>query len=163
MTCGNNCGCYLCLELKGCEKSLKNLKSFGDNFILKADNNVAKKFTFFGMEIDFSKDQFEKFSTMGAKKMSKHKSVIYINDVEKKEEDDMPIISVSEKIDEEMSVYSVDNSKVINVVFKNTFGYASQIINELHICDDDYFSDDLDDFPLGMEADMIRQYLENRR
>lgn len=196
MTCDENCLCLVCLQLSGCEKNLlKNDNK--DNFILaKSDNSnkndniinsdcEPKVFTYFGMEIDFANNNFEKFSTIGKPteipddllenlsqecktceiNENKHKSVIYVNtdDNNTKMIDANSNIVISEKIDEHMSLDTVENSHFINVVFKQTFSLASQIINEIHMCGNEYYSDESDDFPLGMEADLLRQYMEDKR
>lgn len=114
---------------------------------------------------------FEKFSTLDKTERpepentpeNRHKSVIYVNDDGKEDAGGKSTIEVSEQIDEHMSFHSIENSNVITVIFKNTFGFASQIINEVHMCGYEYYSDESDDFPLGMEADMFRQYMEKRR
>ncbi|XP_063912415.1 ankyrin repeat and BTB/POZ domain-containing protein 2 isoform X1 [Zophobas morio] len=95
---------------------------------------------------------------------NKHKSVIYVNDDLKSDErvEDNPRITIKEKIDEYMCLDSIENSHVINVIFKNTFSLASQIIEDVRTCNE-YYSDCSDDFPLGMEADMLKYYLEQRR
>nr|XP_015834554.1 PREDICTED: ankyrin repeat and BTB/POZ domain-containing protein 2 [Tribolium castaneum] len=61
-----------------------------------------------------------------------------------------------------MTLDSIENSHVINVIFKNTFSLASQILEDVRTCNE-YYSDCSDDFPLGMEADMLKYYLEQRR
>lgn len=196
MTCDENCSCLVCLQLSGCEKNLKN--DLKENFILtKSDANKTratcklisdsepKVFTYFGMEIDFANNNFEKFSTIGKPteipddllenlepqcktceiNENKHKSVIYVNDGNNSSKmiDANSNIVISEKIDEYMSLDTIENSSIINVVFKETFSLASQIINEIHMCGNEYYSDESDDFPLGMEADLFRQYLEDKR
>lgn len=179
MTCEENCACILCLQLKGCERKLKTLSNDSANFILTKpsekfpklnekipDDDEPKKLMFFGMDADF-----EKFSTLDKTERpepentpeNRHKSVIYVNDDGKEDAGGKSTIEVSEQIDEHMSFHSIENSNVITVIFKNTFGFASQIINEVHMCGYEYYSDESDDFPLGMEADMFRQYMEKRR
>lgn len=180
MTCEENCTCILCLQLKGSEKKLRTFSNSSDNFILSkpidfpklnekiSDEDEPKRLTFFGMDADF-----EKFSTLEKTENTlpdtenptdnRHKSVIYVNDDGKENAGDNSTIEVSEQIDEQMSFHSIENSNVINVIFKNTFAFASQIINEVHMCGYEYYSDESDDFPLGMEADMFRQYMDKRR
>lgn len=155
--------------------------------------NGGKKFTFFGMEVDLEQQAFEKFSTIGKtnrrkaknsnmKKFedkidknnndqptTKHKSVIYINDSEKSNANALETaeetagIKITEKIDKDFILEYLEHCKVINVIYKNTFGYACQLIDEITICAYEFYEDDGDDFPLGMEADMIYQYLSRKR
>ncbi|RZC39551.1 ankyrin repeat and BTB/POZ domain-containing protein 2, partial [Asbolus verrucosus] len=96
---------------------------------------------------------------------NKHKSVIYVNDDLKggaTNVDDNSRITITEKIDEYMTLDSIENSQIINVIFKNTFSLASQIIDDVRTCNE-YYSDSSDDFPLGMEADLLKHYMEQRR
>ncbi|KAL3267211.1 hypothetical protein HHI36_011347 [Cryptolaemus montrouzieri] len=161
--------------------------------LTKPDKNLnelrmgnGKKYTFFGMQIE---GDFEKFSTIEAKntnrsecdlkdeqsehnektetcsdKDHKHKSVIYVNDSNTDSaKDSNEDIMKNEYIDEWMSLVSREKSTEINVVFKNTFSLASQIINEVHSGDvHQTENEEEDDFPLGMEADLLDHYLKKR-
>lgn len=172
MGCDEFCNCILCLELKSCDKA--NLSSDNtDNFILTKPENVefrdSTKYTFFGMEKDPwlnenpPKEEEDKNEENCKITENKHKSVIYVNDDLKTESiEDTSRITIKEIIDEYMSLDSLENSHVINVIFKNTFSLASQIIEDVRTCNE-YYSDSSDDFPLGMEADMLKYYLEQRR
>lgn len=173
MGCDEFCKCLLCLELKGCEPNLKTENT--ENFILAKPENECRdltKYTFFGMDSNswFDNSHKEvKVSTPNTENCelieSKHKSVIYVNDDLKLGSDaveDNPRITIKEQIDEYMSLDSIENSHVINVIFKNTFSLASQIIEDVRTCNE-YYSDTCDDFPLGMEADMLEYYLEQKR
>ncbi|KAK9885615.1 hypothetical protein WA026_012379 [Henosepilachna vigintioctopunctata] len=95
---------------------------------------------------------------------NKHKSVIYVNDSTTNiDEESREDIMKNELIDEWMSLCSRENSSEIHVVFKNTFSLASQIINEIHSSNVLHENNnDGDDFPLGMEADLLKYYLKDR-
>jgi hypothetical protein len=181
MGCDEFCKCLLCLELKGCETNLKSDNS--DNFILtksEAINNDCfepTKYTFFGMEPNtwFNNNEGEdenqnkvaevSCAQNGEPTENKHKSVIYVNDDLQHDAtsvEDSARITIKEKIDELMTLDSIENSHVINVIFKNTFSWASQIIDDVRTCNE-YYSDSSDDFPLGMEADLLKYYLEQKR
>lgn len=161
--------------------------SFGGACIKSEDINFkkcsSKKFTFFGMEVDLENGDFEKFSTVGksnrrkAKKKNhqvneidnvKHKSVIYVNNIGDSTSNDCKedlCIKSTEKIDNELwlEFVDLDQCKVLNVIYKRTFAYACQLIDEISINSYEFYPDDDDDFPLGMEADRIFQYLKEQR
>lgn len=174
----------LCLELKGCEKRLDKSEQ-SENFILcKSNLEKPKKLTFFGMVNEqncFSNIQYNKSNSDKEKPdknvndavfirdenltESRHKSVIYvgnstlktINDENEKQPSNktFPKIVSKEVLDEHMSLVSTENSKIVTVVFNDTFSYATQIVNELTSPCDIYWSDTEDDLPLGMEAEYL--------
>lgn len=179
MFCDENCTCFLCRELSGCEERLENGKIVPDNFILsKSTANVfdLTKYTYFGMATETvqNADDDSSIPTIQEENKSeiksdlpeiKHKSVIYID--ENDENNNVSIsnnanVVMNEKVDEYMSLDSLQDSNVVNVVFKNTFSFASQIVNDVYT--PETWSDiDSDDFPLGMEADYFnRLYFERR-
>lgn len=151
----------------------------------------GKRYTFFGMQVEGDFEKFStlgkseikndeiKDSLCGEKVIQKpedktddhsnqmshkHKSVIYVNDgASTSVEDAIEEITKNEYIDEWMSLCSRENSTEINVIFKNTFSLASQIINEVHstslIPTDE---ENEDDFPLGMEAELLKHYMKDR-
>lgn len=93
----------------------------------------------------------------------RHKSVIYVGNSTLKTTDNTTqsankcsskIVS-KEVLDDRMSLVSTENSKIVTVVFHETFSYATQIVNELTSACDNYRSDAEDDFPLGMEAEYL--------
>lgn len=166
MTCDENCSCFLCRELHGCEGRIENGKGAPENFILsKSKANVfdLTKYTFFGMVND-SKCAEAAANENGIEAKSekaevKHKSVIYIDKAdENNNESDVQNSNapVNEKVDEFMSLDSIQDTSVVNVVFKNTFSFATQIVNDVFT--PETWSDvDSDDFPLGMEADYFNK------
>lgn len=176
MFCDENCTCFLCRELSGCEEQLENGKIIPDNFILsKSTANVfdLTKYTFFGMVNEAAQNADDVSSIREENKSEikkdvpeiKHKSVIYID--ENDENNNVSTsknanVLVNEKVDEYMSLDSLQDSNVVNVVFKNTFSFASQIVNDIYT--PETWSDiDSDDFPLGIEADYFnRMYFERR-
>lgn len=166
MTCDENCTCFLCRELSGCEERIENGKCVPDNFILsKSKANVfdLTKYTFFGMVNDSKKNNGtcneNEFETKSEKPEIKHKSVIYIdksdennNNADSKNSN----VLTNEKVDEYMSLDSTQDTNIVNVVFKNTFSYATQIVNDVFT--PETWSDvDSDDFPLGIEADYFNK------
>lgn len=179
MPCSQFCTCLLCRELKGCEKDITPV-IHSDNFILSKPPNKPpikecfdnKKYTFFGMDLPVLSDLPQLTSEVQKKSKdevaieNKHKSVIYVNNENVNQDNcndtKITTIKIEEKIDEFMSLDAVENSDVINVVFKNTFSLASQILEDVRTCND-YFSDSPDEFPLGMEADLLCQYMEQQR
>lgn len=178
MVCDPHCSCILCLELNGCDNKLICDNDENNNFILapkKVDRvKDKKKFTFFGMEVDDNNNFKMKLNTEDQKidkkedvktpevPENKHRSVIYVNDNNKFIS---PEIKNSEIIDEQMSLEATESCDFINVIFKNTFSLATEIINEVEMCNDICygFDDDDDEFPLGMEADLMRQFMEKKR
>lgn len=166
MTCDENCKCFLCRELNGCEERIANGKYVPDNFILsKSKANVfdLTKYTFFGMvEDDKCTDAIHNennFDVKCEKAEIKHKSVIYIDKADENNNDanvKNSNSSVNEKVDEYMSLDSIQDSNVVNVVFKNTFSYATQIVNDI-ITPETWSDIDSDDFPLGIEADYFNK------
>lgn len=176
MSCDENCECYLCRELKGCEDGTGwNGKSVPDNFILtKSKANVfdLTKYTFFGMNEENNVNEnvktcnIEKDMTFNGKSEMlaevKHKSVIYIDKTDENNNNTDNTTNVqnscvmNEKVDEYLSLDSIEDSNVVNVIFKNTFSYATQIVNDVFT--PETWSDiDSDDFPLGMEADYFNK------
>lgn len=173
MLCKENCICSLCRQLKSFSETKAET---GDG--LKVRN--CRKLTFFGMELDLNQQEFEKFSTIGKKakrkvkrletgekilkkteQESRHKSVIYVNEAEKLPEQN---IKRTEKIDSDFTLELLEHCQVLNVISQSTFSYACQLFDEVTIGSYRFFADDLeDDFPLGMEADMISQYLSHKR
>lgn len=133
--------------------------------MLPIEENIQKierkRYTFFGMNDVQSLQKFFDENNNVAK--NRHKSIIYVNsgsnnaDVESDAE--MGGIVRSEVIDEWMSLNSVENSNVVTIVFKETFNYATQLVNEVMLSCRVYYEsddgDDVDDFPLGMEADYL--------
>lgn len=100
-----------------------------------------------------------------------HKSVVYIsgsirsNKINKRQDGQEHASEVFENIDESTFLTYFDENdnlnerNVINVVFKNSFENANQIIKDVTCANqfcDVFFSDD-DDFPLGMEADFLNR------
>lgn len=171
--CDKNCSCILCLELRGCEKQvIMSAMDCSTNFILRSNNENNKvksgqiNYTFFGMEDVKSLQKVIKEETDennnnndGLIVENKHKSIIYVNDNNStiSNDTDAQIIK-SEIIDEFMSLTAVENSRVITVVFKETFSYANQLVNEVMLsCQVYYDSADEDDFPLGMEAEYLNR------
>lgn len=188
LLCKENCICSLCRQLKSIsERKMPIASSSNDNFsfggVKSQINNSkkcgGKKFTFFGMEVDLENGDFEKFSTVGKsnrrrpkKKNSevdiKHKSVIYVNNIGDSISNDCKedlCIKRTEKVDNELwlEFVDLDQCKVLNVIYKLTFAYACQLIDEVSINSYEFYPDDDDDFPLGMEADRIFQYLKEQR
>lgn len=172
MRCLSNCSCMLCLELKDADKNVISSKEICDNFILTespalvkkyAENFENKKLYYFGMEetdlnIKFNEETSVKDEVEASQEDAKHKSVIYINDVDQNSETrsnvlgDSSKIVVSEILDEYMTLNRNDCNNVINVIFKNTYPYATQLINTINSCNIDYNSEE---FPLGIEADIF--------
>lgn len=158
----------MCLELNDCDGKLLNTSSaVNENFILcKSDSKKCKKFTYFGMEANMNDtdslnnlyiedDSDEIHCNI---KESLHKSVIYVNPKSlselSKNVKNSEILN-KEILDEHMSLYKAEGSTVINIIFKDTFSYACQIINELLMCEIFWTDDDEDNFPLGMEAEYL--------
>lgn len=169
----------MCLELKGCETKLLNSScAVNENFILcKSDLKKCKKLTYFGMEVNmndsdslnnlFVDDDSDEINCNI--KESLHKSVIYVdpkslsNTSELSKNVQNSEILNKEILDEHMSLYKAEGSTVINIIFKDTFSYACQIINELMMCEIFWIDDDEDNFPLGMEAEYLtRSELRNK-
>ncbi|XP_066146696.1 ankyrin repeat and BTB/POZ domain-containing protein 2 [Euwallacea fornicatus] len=194
LLCRENCICSLCRQLKSisdtklttdhCPK--EDNFSFGNSVSDKPVTN-SKKFTFFGMEVDLEEHAFEKFSTLGKGRLKnarnsktkkntsvnvKHKSVIYINEEQKADDapdDAKDMIRTTEEIDDDFMLEFLEKCKVLNVKYKNTYGRACQLIDEISMCNFELYAngddddDDDDDFPLGMEADKIYHYLYHSR
>lgn len=159
MACDGYCNCAACLDLKNCDQIIR--KQINED-VVKSET----KYTFFGVESSdwFSKNEDEE-KKIEAPVENKHKSVIYVNDEPQLDVDNIEEnsrITITEQIDEYMALDSIENSHIINVIFKNTFSFASQIIDDIRTCNE-YYSDSYDDFPLGMEADLLKQYLEQKR
>lgn len=161
--CDENCSCILCLELRDCESQV-NKATMGplENFILRPsdDSGGQKNYTFFGMQDVKSLQRFGKADENNNNDVvakNRHKSVIYVSDDGNAEVSSE--VSRSEIIDEFMSLTTVENSRVVSVVFKGTFSFATQLVNEVMFsCQVYYDSDgDEDDFPLGMEADYLNR------
>lgn len=191
MRCPENCSCILCLELNGCETRFTfNHKSISDNFILskpetekKETVKETKTYTFFGMEnsvLPFVKCNennivdFDSFKTSAVEKLSEnsrhnvslHKSIIYVDDAMSKTNENGEIgggcnVILNEILDESTSLDTVQDSNVINVIFRNTYSFATQVINDVQF--PECFSDvNSDDFPLGIEANIYNKILAER-
>ncbi|XP_022902026.1 ankyrin repeat and BTB/POZ domain-containing protein 2 isoform X2 [Onthophagus taurus] len=160
MRCHKNCSCILCLELTGCEANILDQKH-DTNFILSSkqqQQTEAKSYTFFGMdgpvrmqEEDKNQEESIKPYISEEKKVGEtisnlHKSIIYVDDQENCEK-----VVANELIDQETSLTSVQKSNIVNVLFKNTYSYATQLINDVQL-PDCYSDTGSDDFPLGIEA-----------
>lgn len=124
-----------------------------ENFILRPGDDDRKNYTFFGMEDVKSLQRVAKDENN-----NRHKSVIYVSDAEIAS-NAQPQILRSVVIDEFMSLLVVENSRVVIVVFKETFNFANQLVNEVMFSCQVYYDsdDDEDDFPLGMEADYLNR------
>lgn len=172
--CDNNCACILCLELNGSERQvIKKAMGASENFILlRSTENISapepKKYTFFGIEdahtLQKRFDQkIDENNNNEAPIEARHKSIIYVSttldkyDLDGSREDRESKIVRTEIIDEFMSLSTTENSGVVVVIFKGTFAFATQLVNEITLCCQIYYhsSDDEDDFPLGMEADYL--------
>lgn len=185
MHCEKNCSCILCLQLTGCEKCVNENVQSENFILCKSGFERPKKLTFFGMELDIANqknsfsDDIECKINSNDKRNSeiddvgdvvddeitkrRHKSVIYVGTVKSTSGEctvqlankfPSKIIS-KETLDEQMSLVSTENSKIVTVVFHDTFSYATQIVNELTSACDTNWSDNEDDFPLGMEAEYL--------
>lgn len=148
-----------------------------------------KKFTFFGgsgSDFDLTRSaekakRAEKFSMINSSAdnihqiveskiegelitESLHKSVIYVNDLLTCDENnnDTQNVVLNEKVDEVTQLDTVQDSNVVNVVFKDTFAYASQILNDLNVPEDCNSDVESDDFPLGIEAHYFNKQHTNR-
>lgn len=186
MQCIENCSCILCLELNDMDENVSSEKNLpSENFILAESPGLVKKyadifdnknFTYFGMDIANLNKSVENNVDLKSEPLiepqeknedNKHKSVIYINDSNKISSDDgigasgNTNILMSEVLDEYMSLDTTDNSNIINVIFKNTYPYATQLITDINTSD---IYDSLDEFPLGIEADIFnRNYRKRQR
>lgn len=138
----------------GVDKSLGGSKHFG------VDKNVVNTILGVSTEANLSAEQ-----NLSADLIEKrrHKSVIYIsdNDGSKSSNSESEILN-SEVLDEFMTLNSSDTTNVITVVFKETFNYALQVINEIN--SSIASGDSGDDLPLGIEADVFnKKYLKRQR
>lgn len=168
--CDENCSCILCLELRGCEKQvIKNVMGSTENFILRQSTESIsaiiepKKYTFFGIDDAQSlKDIFEgkidENNNNNLAQETKHKSVIYVSSTPHSEASNNAKTQIVRKeiIDEYTTLSAVEASRVVTVIFKATFAFATQLVNEITLsCQIYYDSGDEDDCPLGMEADYL--------
>lgn len=159
----------MCLELKGCENgSVPEVAPTENFFLSKPESHASKKYVFFGMHEDFSSTQEgerkkpERVLQVGEGKI--HKSVIYV--------DNFPDagqvcpagsnVLLEETVDGSTSLVSVQDSNVINVVFKNNFSFAMDIINDVHV-NDGWADVHSEDFPLGIEADIFNRIAALRK
>lgn len=190
MPCLKNCKCVLCLELSNYEdfspempfiNNNNKMSQISENFILRSPptekfektkylhdqlvSELNRKYN----RSDSNNNSIETFDKciLADSRFpdSVHKSVVYIsgslkNDTFGKDSrfydsiDDSTVLTSSE---------SNEDKNVINVVFKNSFVSASQIIKDMNDCNvkccDEIISDD--DFPLGMEAEELnKRYME---
>lgn len=180
MICVENCTCILCRELPGCETNIGGEKysSVNDNFILSSPKNSALKLVNYNKRTseqifepgdsadsldleDYNNNNHKKYNKRQCEPSSDsvHKSVIYISGTLNNNNK----INNTENIDDSTTLASseaVEESNVINVIFKNSFNNAQQIINDVNCpgigtcCD--YIESD-DDFPMGMEADFLNR------
>ncbi|XP_048520074.1 ankyrin repeat and BTB/POZ domain-containing protein 2 isoform X1 [Dendroctonus ponderosae] len=173
LLCKENCICSLCRQLKSFSETKVEV---GDGLKVRDSKNNCRKLTFFGMELDLNQQEFEKFSTIGKKAKrklkrletpkktelsSRHKSVIYVNEAEDLHDRN---IKRTEEIDSDFTLELLEHCQVLNVVSQSTFSYACQLLDEVTIGSYRFYEDDFDDdFPLGMEADMISEYLSYKR
>lgn len=172
--CDKNCCCILCLELRGCEKQvIRKAMGSSENFILRrSTENISepKKYIFFGMEdaqslqnmfekkIDENNNNNNNEREPSISAETRHKSVIYVGATSNSEFPNISETQIVRKeiIDEYTSLSTVENSSVISVIFKDTFAFATQLVNEISLsCQIYYDSGDEDDFPLGMEAEYL--------
>ncbi|XP_017767922.1 PREDICTED: ankyrin repeat and BTB/POZ domain-containing protein 2 [Nicrophorus vespilloides] len=188
--CEKDCKCILCLQLRGCEHNLRADVRVSDNFILAKSSALVRnamssfaprKYTFFG---NSNFDNTEKFSTINSSAdnihqiteskvvrgkeakltmESLHKSVIYVNEMPRDENNNEEevfgrnAVVLEERVDDYMSLDSVQDSRMVNVIFKQTFSYASQLFNDLNVqaaacCYSEEDDDSSDEFPIGAEA-----------
>lgn len=172
MICVENCNCILCRELPGCEKNIDKCDKYpavNDNFILSAPQSVLKAINSFENQIKSRDTHFtpncDKNNLNESSKCDNvHKSVIYISGTLGGSKTN---INNTENIDDSTTLASTEteDKNIINVIFRNSFNRAQQIINDVSCenscCDYSISDDDYDDFPLGMEADLLNK-LQNK-
>lgn len=123
------------------------------------------------MEVDMEdNDSLKNLFVMSNDKQSEvnnnenlHKSVIYVNpktfgdNLDAAKHDGDSEIILKEILDDYMTLYKTEDSNLIYIIFKDTFSFACQIVNEVTaVCQ--VFCDDVeDDFPLGMEAEYFNK------
>lgn len=181
MLCVENCKCILCLELPGCDTNLTSPdKQIDDNFILTVPKNSVLK-TVSELENKLNKICERKFSlsryhsdedirrnkytarNSDVNNESVHKSVIYISGTLNAESN--VDVNNCETIDDATTLTNTAEDKnIINVLFRNSYTNAQQIISEISCenscCEYGGFEDD---FPLGMEADLLNRLQNNQR
>lgn len=172
MPCLENCSCVLCRELNNVSYSVREVED--KNFILLSPNSSkivndyektrnlhAQLISEINSKCSVIQQEFVKNKPDSSDLKycdNVHKSVVYISGsmrCDKIKQD----ITLYENIDDSTILTffdeNTDDKNVINVVFKNSFENANQIINDINcasaFCD---FSSE-DDFPLGMEADLL--------
>lgn len=158
----DDCNCVLCLELNGGDK-YTSVSGDGEEKIIVVEQPKKDRklpFTYFGMEVEnLTNDvvanpaQHEiTIITIGEKEITNKEEVNIIG-----KETQLVAVEISaEEADEDFILEFLENN-VINIVYKNTFAYASQLINELQ---HEYYSED--DPPLSFLEDEYDLYLKNR-
>lgn len=129
----NDCNCVLCLELNGGEKYTCVSGDGEEKIIVTEQPQKDRKlpFTYFGMNVD----------TFGIKSESKILSETenLLPSVSCQKETQLVSVDLSfEELDEDFVLQFLENN-VINVVYRNTFAYATKIIHEIH---QEYYSED---------------------
>lgn len=154
---------------------------------IKAKEEDGKTYTFFGMEdcgsrfenrkntiLNKEKGDFEKIKMMTLDKVketsntkenvSLHKSIIYVDDSVSKidgNERNSNVI-LNEILDESTCLDTVQDSNIINVIFRNTYSFATQVINDVQFPECCLSDVNSDDFPLGIEANLYNKILAQR-
>lgn len=186
MPCLENCDCVLCRELSNYETFTASNKP-DKNFILLSpmsarinsvfettknlhDQLVAEINSKYKKNCQESNDAdifYDKCELTDSRfPDSVHKSVVYISGSLKRDRYEDAFDNIDEST--VLTFFDSDEDKnVINVIFKNSFENANQIIRDINDCEnaccDEIISDD--DLPLGMEADVLNErycsYLRN--
>lgn len=154
-----NCNCILCLEFNGGEK-YSSVSCDGEEKIIVVEQPKKDRrlpFTYFGMQVDSSGQEtsinyFNKEENPSTA-ITDHE----VSNVPEEDANETQLVSVElpvEELDEDFLLEFLDNN-IINIVCKNTFAYANQLIE---VVQQEYYSED--DPPFYFFEDEDDRFLE---